>query len=79
MGCVGLCAFFGAKTHVVWGREIREFREIKEGREIREVYKARETPANPPHPSTKATHHSAGCGREKPPPTPANPRKNRAE
>lgn len=31
-----LCAIFGAKTHVVWGREIREFREIKEGREIRE-------------------------------------------
>jgi hypothetical protein len=28
-----LCAFFGAKTHVVWGREIREVREIREFRE----------------------------------------------
>ena len=36
MGCVQLCAFFGAKTHVVWGRKIREIREDREYREVRE-------------------------------------------
>ena len=30
----------------------------------------RENPRQPPHPSTKATHHSAGCGRAKPLPIP---------
>ena len=30
--CV-LCAFFGAKTHVVCGREIREDKEIREFKE----------------------------------------------
>ena len=24
-----MCAFFGAKTHVVWGKEVREDREFR--------------------------------------------------
>lgn len=53
-------------------------REDKEIREFREGVLGARNPRQPPHPSTKVTHHSAGCGRAKPAPTPEKSRGTRS-
>ena len=47
--CAQMCAFFGAKTHVVRGREVREIKEDREFREDKEI-KEREKEGKPPPP-----------------------------